>query len=249
MVRALAGDSTMTRFFGTAGSVAPGLYRALRPRGWAQEVLVDLEVRLGFGGRLRLAVGCPLAAGPVLVSRDRHRRVATRDRAGRDLHEPDVEVREEEDRRNVVDEHRPLAVHLAEIRAAQPDVTGRGCLEQVGQQRLLAVHVQDHVSDHVRWWRRSAAVRQPAEGPVRGGRSRSPGGRARPRPRRRCRPGRTSRSSGSRNGRRCTTSRSGRRGASRAPRAYGLPDRQPRFSAQRYACSPPDGAGRRGCRR
>ena len=39
--------------------------------------------------------------------------------ARRDLDEPDVEVREEEDRVHVVDEDRPLAVHRAQVRAAQ----------------------------------------------------------------------------------------------------------------------------------
>ena len=196
MVRALAGDSTMTRFFGTAGSVAPGLCRALRPRGCGagspRRSRGPPRVRRRPRARRRASRWRPARSSSVV---DRHRRVATRDRAGRDLDEPDVQVREEEDRRHVVDEHRPLAVHLAEVRAAQPDVTGRGCLEQVGQQRLLAVHVQDHVSDHGPMVAAMAAVRQPAEGPVRGGRSRSPGGRVRPRPIRRSRPGRTSRSS------------------------------------------------------
>ena len=52
MVRALAGDSTITRFFGTAGSVAPGPWRTLIRSNLAdapEEVLVDLEVGLGFG--------------------------------------------------------------------------------------------------------------------------------------------------------------------------------------------------------
>ena len=53
-----------------------------------------------------------------------------------------------------------------------------------------------------RWSARTGRRRQPADGPVRGGRSRSRGGRVRPRPRRRCRPGRRPRSSGSRSDRR-----------------------------------------------
>ena len=61
MVRALAGDSTMTRFFGTAGSVAPGPYPRRRWSDLAdapQEVLVDLEVGFDLGGR-RLGVDRP----------------------------------------------------------------------------------------------------------------------------------------------------------------------------------------------
>ena len=95
MVRALAGDSTMTRFFGTAGSVAPGPSRTLTRSDLAdaaQEVLVDLQVGLGlgFGGRCRQRIGSATSSAnegslPVMALR-------------RDLDEPDVEVREEEDR-------------------------------------------------------------------------------------------------------------------------------------------------------
>ena len=70
-------------------------------------------------------------------------RRGARERRGRDLDEPDVEVREEEDRLHVVDEDRPLAVQLAQVRAAQPDVARRGRLEQVGDQRLLAIEMEN----------------------------------------------------------------------------------------------------------
>ena len=81
MVRALAGDSTMTRFFGTAGSVAPGPSRALtrgRPVSVqagsdladpAQEVLVDLEVGLRLGGLGRRPSGSCASAVAARASR------------------------------------------------------------------------------------------------------------------------------------------------------------------------------------
>ena len=73
------------------------------------------------------------------------------------------------------------------------------------------------VADHAAIVADAGRTGPPDDGPVRGGRSRRPGGRVRRRPRRRSRPGRTGRSSCSRSGRRCTTSRTGRRGASRGP--------------------------------
>ena len=138
-----------------------------------------------------------------------HRGVGPGDGARRDLHEPDVEIREEEDRLDVVDEDRPLAVHHPQIRAAQADVARRGRLVQVGEQRLLVVEMQDDVADHAPMVAPERARCQPADGPVRGGRSRPPGGPARPRPRRRSRHGCRRSSSCSGSGRRCTTSRSG----------------------------------------
>src|SRR5687767_10336270 len=143
MVRALAGDSTMTRFFDTAGSVAPGPARTLMagivalapsPERWhshrrlgtraprseaeprdaisprfprrspatpsargshladaSEEVLVDLEVVVvervgGRRGRRHDRDG--------LLDLDLQLRADQR--PGRDLHEPDVLVREEE---------------------------------------------------------------------------------------------------------------------------------------------------------
>src|SRR5687768_7073614 len=99
MVRALAGDSTMTRFFGTAGSVAPGPSRTLTPSDLAdasEEVLVDLQVRLGLGLRLRLRGGRGACR-----EGDRELWIAPRHGACGDLDEADVQVREEEDRRHV----------------------------------------------------------------------------------------------------------------------------------------------------
>src|SRR4029079_2375450 len=100
MVRALAGDSTMTRFFGTAGSVAPGPYPAgsstLRlPRSdladASEERLVDLEIGLRLGCR----GGHDLHLFDLRAERQG---VAAGHRLGRDLDEADVQVREEEDR-------------------------------------------------------------------------------------------------------------------------------------------------------
>ena len=245
MVRALAGDSTMTRFLGTGGSVALGPYPTLfRPRGSA----AGNPRRSRGRPRLRgPAAGATGSSSPSVV--DGHRGVAARDRARRDLHEPDVEVREEEDRLDLVDEDRPLAVHHPQVRAAQPDVARGRRLVEVGEQRLLVVEMQDDVADHARMVAPARRRCQPADGPVRGGRSRPRGGPARRRPRRRSRPGCTPGSSGSRSGRRCTTSRSGRRGAS--------PGRPPWRHRSGSRCSRPSGSSssrrgggdRRGCRR
>ena len=203
MVRALAGDSTMTRFFGTAGSVAPGpLSRPFRPRGCGAGSPRRSRGPPRPRRRLGLGVGA-CAAGSVLVGRDRHRRVATRDRAGRDLDEPDVQVREEEDRRRCR-RRTPAACRssgagscsAARRRPARAPRTGRpAAAARRSRCRITFRIIGSMVAA-------TAAARQPADGPVRGGRSRSPGGRARPRPRRRSRPGRTSRSSGSRSARR-----------------------------------------------
>ena len=80
---------------------------------------------------------------------------------------------------DVVDEDRPLAVHHPQVRAAQADVARGRRLVQVGEQRLLVVEMQDDVADHARMVAARGARCQPADGPVRGGRSRSPGGPAR----------------------------------------------------------------------
>ena len=66
----------------------------------------------------------------------------------RDLEEPDHVVREEERRLDLVDEHRPLAVHHAQVRAQQPRVLGGRQLEQVSHQRLLVRGMDDDVPDH-----------------------------------------------------------------------------------------------------
>ena len=160
----------------------------------AQEVLVDLEVLLG---RQRGGIHAATQAradrdGLVAVLGERRRR---------DLDEPDVLVREEEDRVLVVDEDRSLAVERAQVRAAQTQVHGGRHVEQVGQKRLLAVDVDAGVVDHGTIFSAHRARCQPDEGVgpdptmVRsstGGRSRRRGGPDRARPRRRCRRGRTS---------------------------------------------------------
>ena len=69
-------------------------------------------------------------------------------RLGRDLEEPDDEVREEEHRLDLVDEDRPLAVHHPDVRAHQADVVGGRQLEQVGEQRLLVRDMDDDIADH-----------------------------------------------------------------------------------------------------
>ena len=122
--------------------------------------------------------------------------VCTRTAPRRDLHEPDMEVREEEDRGRVVDEDGALPIQRAQVGAAQADVAGRRRLVQVGKQRLLVHDVQDGVPDHAPDGGVAAGLVQPADGPVRGGRSRPPGGRGRTTPRRRSRPGRRPGSSG-----------------------------------------------------
>ena len=190
MVRALAGDSTMTRFFGTAGSVAPGPYPTLVRSDLAdaaQEVLVDLEVGLGLGlGRA--------ARGPPQPRRRSSRaptRVAAGHRAGRDLDEPDVEVREEEDRRRCR-RRRPAACRSSCRRFVQrrPTSPGEGASNRSASSGCSLLRWRIDVADHAPIVARGAPARQPADGPVRGGRSRPPGGPARPRPRRRSRPGR-----------------------------------------------------------
>ena len=228
MVRALAGDSTMTRFLGTAGSVALGPYPTLSQtsrirRRKSSSISRSASTSGAGGGR----------AGSSSPRRRRPSRGRSRDRAWRDLDEPDVEIREEEDRLDLVDEDRPLAVHHPQVRAAQPDVARGRRLVEVGEQRLLVVEMQDDVADHARMVAPERRRCQSADGPVRGGRSRPRGGPVRRRPTRRSRPGCTPGSSGSRNGRRCTTSRSGRRGVSPGPRRPAPPERQPMFSAQR----------------
>ena len=157
MVRALAGDSTMTRFLGTGGSVALGPYpTVVRPRGCG-------------AGSPRRSRGRPRPRGPAAGSLgassasadDVQRSVAPGDGTRRDLHEPDVEIREEEDRLDVVDEDRSLAVHHPQVRAAQPDVARRGRLVQVGEQRLLVVEMQDDVADHCPMVARAPGVVSP----------------------------------------------------------------------------------------
>jgi DNA gyrase/topoisomerase IV subunit A len=104
--------------------------------------------------------------------RDGHRPVADGQRRRHDLDEADVEVREVEDRVLVVDEDRPLPVHQAHVRAAQRDVGRRRHLEQVREQRLLAVDMEHDVLDHGPILGRRSSPCQPDFGPVRGGRSR-----------------------------------------------------------------------------
>src|SRR5687767_5677135 len=159
MVRALAGDSTMTRFFDTAGSVAPAPSRTLTSIGGRQpsdrrarrarsdladapeEVLVDLEALVVIGG-------CGLWHRRGQRDLDRDLELGADERPRRDLDEPDVEVREEEDRIDGVDEHRALAVEGPHVRAADAQVDGRRQLEQVDDDRLLVVEVKYDVSDH-----------------------------------------------------------------------------------------------------
>src|SRR5436189_536092 len=86
-----------------------------------QEILVDLEL-LGLG---RLG----LRPGPTLA------RV--------DLDEPDPVVREDERRIAPVDEHGTLAIERPDVGTEQHEVARLGLLEKVGDDRLIAEHVDD----------------------------------------------------------------------------------------------------------
>jgi hypothetical protein len=59
-----------------------------------------------------------------------------------------VAVREEEDRFDVVGEHRPLPGQGSQVRAQQALVCRRGQVEQVRDEWLVADHVDDGVADH-----------------------------------------------------------------------------------------------------
>ncbi len=133
----------------------------------SQEVLVDLQV--GFRDLRRRGRRRPTIAGCVAVA-ERNRRVRIRagDGPGRDLDEPDVAVREEEDRGRIVDEHGAFHVHRPQVRAAQPDVTRARRLEQVGEQRLLVHDVEHGVPDHGSMLDGRTRPVQPADGPVQG---------------------------------------------------------------------------------
>ena len=83
MVRALAGDSTMTRFFGTAGSVAPGPARTLHRRSTTRRSRTEARgepVRARHGARAGFRPrGC--GGGSPRRSRGRHRRRRRRRRS------------------------------------------------------------------------------------------------------------------------------------------------------------------------
>ena len=69
-------------------------------------------------------------------------------RLRRDLDERHAVVREHEDRLHVVDEDRPLAVERAQVRQTHRDVGRARQLEEVGDERLLVVQVQHGVAEH-----------------------------------------------------------------------------------------------------
>ncbi len=97
----------------------------------AEEVLVDLEVlvqvRLGRSPSPSGSWACT----PTGTGRSRARSVPATD-VGRDLDEPDVDHREVEDGRRVIGEDRALAVHVAQVRAAQRHVR-RGAAGRTGR--------------------------------------------------------------------------------------------------------------------
>ena len=195
MVRALAGDSTMTRFFGTAGSVAPGPSRTLTRSDLAdpaEEVLVDLQVGLwlGFGGGGALAAtaaarssaieGSLPVMAPAGISTNRRWRYGKKK----------IELTSSMNTGRF-----PSSVRRFVQRSPTSPAVGR--LEQVGEHRLLVHDVEHGVTDHVPDGAGpSAGPSRPADGPVRGGRSRPPAGPARTRPRPRSRRDRRPRSSG-----------------------------------------------------
>ena len=143
MVRALAGDSTMTRFLGTGGSVAPGPCRTLfRPRGSGAGS--PRRSRDRVRPRAPVAGTRPLASSVVTAI---------------DGSPPDIAP-------GGISTNRMCRYGKKKIEATSSTKTGRlpfiwrrfvqrtptspgvGRLEQVGEQRLLVVEVQDDVPDH-----------------------------------------------------------------------------------------------------
>ena len=192
MVRALAGDSTMTRFFDTAGSVAPGPARTLTRHGqrWHRSAAGAPEVaRRGpaspgrrprgvrprgcAGGSPRRSRGCRRRA--ILVVAPAGTATATR-RLDRDL-----ELRA--DRASAAGSRRSgcagtgrrtrrsmssmktgrLPSSVRMFVQRRPRSTAVGQLEQVDEDRLLVVEVEDGIADHGRMVRRRGA---PWSGPM-----------------------------------------------------------------------------------
>ena len=165
MVRALAGDSTMTRFFDTAGSVAPGPARTIdadpsrrpgrraRPKGATQTSRIRRRKSSSISRSSSVSTEAPRRSGTGTGRGDRDGASAgpVRERLRRSggiSTNRMCEVREEEHRVDVVGEDRSLPVEHAQVRAAQPDVARRRQAEQVGDQRLFVVEVQDGITDH-----------------------------------------------------------------------------------------------------